>query len=94
MSENKVLMGVTESRTDAITGVCRKLHTDELHGLHSSPNTIRVFKSRRMRWAGRIARVGNRRNACRFLVGKPGRKNLPGTPTRSQEDHIKMDLRD
>jgi hypothetical protein len=70
-------MGVSEPRADAITGDCRKLLTDELHGLYSSPNTIRVIKSRRMGWAERIARVGERRTACRFLVGTPERKKPP-----------------
>jgi hypothetical protein len=52
----------------------RKLHNEELHKLYSSPNMIRMIKSRRMRWAGHVARIGEKRNAYRILVGKPERK--------------------
>jgi hypothetical protein len=58
----------------------RRLHNEELYDLFSSPNTIRVIKSRRMRWAGRVARMGARRSACRVLVGKPEEKSHIGRP--------------
>jgi hypothetical protein len=54
-----------------VTGEWRKLHNEELHNLYSSPNIIRLMKSRRMRWAGHVARMGEKRNAYRILVGKP-----------------------
>jgi hypothetical protein len=53
-----------------VTGDWRKLHNEELHNLYSSPNIIRMIKSRRMRWAGHVARMGEKRNTCRILVGK------------------------
>jgi hypothetical protein len=52
-------------------GSCRKLHNDELHSLYSSPNIVRVSKSRRMRWAGHVARMGEERDVYRVLVGRP-----------------------
>jgi hypothetical protein len=63
-------------------GDWRKLHNEELHNLHFSPNTIRMIKSRRMRWAGHKARMGEKRNAYRILVGKPEGKRLLGIPNR------------
>jgi hypothetical protein len=56
---------------DEVTGEWRKLHNEELRNLYSSPRLIRVIKSRRMRWAGHAARMGERRNAYRILVGNP-----------------------
>jgi hypothetical protein len=64
----KVLIG---DEGDEVTGEWRKLHNKELHDLYSSPSIIRIIKSRRMRWAGHIARMGEKRNAYRLLVGKP-----------------------
>jgi hypothetical protein len=55
------------------------MHNEELHNLYSSPNAIRVIKPRRMRWAGYVARMGEKRNACRILVGKPEEKRPLGT---------------
>jgi hypothetical protein len=75
-------------------GSWRKLHNDELHSLYSSPNTVRVIKPRRMRWAGHVARMGEGRSVCRVLVGKPEGKRLLGRPRRRCEDNIKMDLRE
>jgi hypothetical protein len=64
-------------REDKVTGGWRKLHTEELHNLYSSPSIIRIIKSRRMRWAGHAARMGESRNSYRILVGKPeGRRPL------------------
>jgi hypothetical protein len=65
-----------------------------LHGLYSSPSKIRVIKSRRMRWAGHAARIGERRNAYKILVGKPEEKRPLGRPRRRWVDNIKMDLRE
>jgi hypothetical protein len=69
------------------------LHNDELHDLYSSPNIVRVIKSRKMRWAGHVARMGEGRGAYRFLVGRPEGKRPLGRPRRRREDNIKMDLR-
>jgi hypothetical protein len=62
--------------------------------LYSSPNIIRMIKSRRMRWAGHVARMGETRNAYRILVGKPEGKRPLGRPRRRWVNNIKMDLRD
>jgi hypothetical protein len=69
-----------------------KLHNEELHNLYSSPSIIRVIKSRRMRWAGHAARMGERRNAYRILVGKPDGRRPLGRPRHRWVDNIKMDL--
>jgi hypothetical protein len=60
----------------------QKLHDEELHNLFSSPSIIRMIKSRRMRWAGHVARIGEKRNACRILVGKPEGKRPLGRTRR------------
>jgi hypothetical protein len=75
-------------------GLCRKLHNDELHSLYSSPNIVRVIKSRRMRWAGHVARMGEGRCVCKFLLGRPEGKRPLGRPRRRREDNIKMDRRE
>jgi hypothetical protein len=72
----------------------RKLHNEELHNLYSSPSIIRIIKSRRMRLAGHVARMGETRNAYRILVGKPEGKRPLGRPRRRWVDNIKMDLRE
>jgi hypothetical protein len=80
----RVLRRIFGQKRDHVTGDWRKLHNDELHDLYSSPNIIRMIKSRRMRWAGHVARMGETRNAYRILVGKPegnrplGRPNVGG----------------
>jgi hypothetical protein len=74
-----------------VTGGWRKLHNEELHNLNSSPSKIRVIKSRRMRCAGHVARMGERRNAYRILVGKTEGKRPLGRPRRRWVDNIKMD---
>jgi hypothetical protein len=71
-----------------------KLHIDELHSLYSSPNIVRVIKSRRLRWAGHVACMGERRVVYRVLVGRPKSKRPLGKPRRRWEDNIKMDLRE
>jgi hypothetical protein len=72
----------------------RKLHNDELHSLYSSPNIVRMIKSRRMRWAGQVARMGEGRGVYRVLVGKPKGKRPLGRPRCRWEDKIKLDLRE
>ena len=72
----------------------RKLHNEELSYLYCSPNIVRVIKWRRMRWAGHLARMGERRGAYRGLVGKPEGKRPRGRPRRRWEDNIKMDLQE
>jgi hypothetical protein len=90
--ENKVLRGIFGPKSDEGTGGWRKLHNEELRDLYSSPSIIRIIKSRRMRWAGHVARMGEKRNAYRFLVGEPERKRPLGRPRRRWVDNIKMDL--
>jgi hypothetical protein len=75
-------------------GSWRKLHNDELHSLYSSPNIVRVIKSRRMRWVGHVARKGEGRDVYRVLVGRPEGKRPLGNPRHKWEDNIKMDLRE
>jgi hypothetical protein len=72
--ENRVLRRIFGPKRDGVTGGWRKLHNEELHNLYSSPSMIRIIKSRSMRWAGRVARMGEKRNVYRLLVGKPERK--------------------
>jgi hypothetical protein len=75
-------------------GSWRKFHNNELHSLYSSPNIVRVIKSRRIRWAGHMARMGEGRGVSRVLVGRPEGKRPLGRPRRRWEDNIKMDLRE
>jgi hypothetical protein len=72
---------------------CRRLHNEELHNVYASPDIIRVIKSRRMRWVGRVARMGNTRNSYKILIEKHERKRPLGRPRR-WEDNIRMDLSD
>jgi hypothetical protein len=89
-----VLRRIFGPRRDEVTGDWRKLHNGELHKLYSSPDIIRQVKSRRMRWAGHVARMGEGRNLYRVLVGKPEGKRPLGRQRRRWEDGIKMDLRE
>jgi hypothetical protein len=75
-------------------GSWRKLHNDELHSLYSSPSVVRVIKSRRMRWAGHVARMGEGRGVYRVLVGRSEGKRPLGRPGRRWEDNIKLDIRE
>jgi hypothetical protein len=72
--ENRVLRRIFGPKRDGVTGEWRKLLDEELHDLYSLPNIIRIIKSRRMRWAAHVARMGEKRNAYRLLVGKPKTK--------------------
>jgi hypothetical protein len=94
LSENKVLRRIFGPKRDEVTGEWRRLHNKELHALYSSPNIMQVIKSRRLRWAGHVARMGERRGAYKALVGKPEGRRPLGRPRRRWEDNIKMDLRE
>ena len=81
-------------KRDEVTGEWRRLHNEELNDLYCSPNIVRVIKSRRMRWAEHVARMGEERGVCRVLVGKlEGRRPL-GRPRRRWVDNIRMDLQE
>jgi len=90
--ENRVLRRVFGPKRDEVTGEWRKLHNEELGDLYSLPNIVWVIKSRRMRWAGHVARMREGRGVHRVLVGKPEGKGPLGRPRRRWEDNIKMDL--
>jgi hypothetical protein len=80
--ENRVLRRIFRPKRDEVTGGWRKLHNEELRDLYSSPSIIRIIKARKMRWAGLVARMGEKRNAYRLLVGKPEGKRPLGKPRR------------
>jgi hypothetical protein len=92
--ENRVLRRIFGPKRDEVTGEWRKLHNDELNGLYSLTNIVRVIKSRRLRWAGHVARMGEGRGVYRVLVGKPEGKRPLGRPRRRWEDDIRMDLQE
>jgi hypothetical protein len=92
--EHRVLSRIFGPKRDEVTGEWRKLHGGELHNLYSSPDIIRQIKSRRMRWAGHVARMGEGRNMYRVLVGKPEGKRPLGRARRRWEGGIKMDPRE
>jgi len=92
--ENRVLRRIFGLKGDEVTGEWRKLHKEELHDLYSSPNIFRVIKWRRMRWAGHLARMGERRCAYRVLVGKSEEKRPLGSPRGRWKDNIKVDLQE
>jgi hypothetical protein len=90
--ENRVLRRILGPKRDGVTGGWRKLYNEELHNLYSSPSIIGIIKSRRMRWAGHVARMGEKRNVYRLLVGKPEGKRPLGRPRCRWIDNITMDL--
>jgi hypothetical protein len=92
--ENRVLRRIFGPKRDEVTGQWRKLHNEELHNLYSSAAIIRQVKSRRMRWAGHVARMGEEKKVYKVLVGKPEGKRPLGRPRRRWEDGIRMDLRE
>jgi hypothetical protein len=92
--ENRVLRRIFGPKRDEATGEWKKLHNEELHNLYSSPDIIRQVKSRRMRWAGHVVRMGEERKVYKVLVGKPEGKRPLGRPRRRWEDGIRMDLRE
>jgi hypothetical protein len=81
-------------KRDEVTGGWRKLHNEELHTLYCLSSITRMIKSRRMRWAGHVALMGEKRNAYRILVGKPGLKRPLGRRRCRWVNNIKRDLRD
>jgi hypothetical protein len=91
---NWVLTRIFGPKRDEVTGEWRKLHSEELRILYSSPNIIRQIKSRRMGWAGHVAHKAEERNVYRVLVGKPEGKRPRGRPWSRWEDGIRMDLRE
>jgi hypothetical protein len=80
--DNRVLSRIFGPKRDEVTGEWTKLHCEELLNLYSTPDIIRQVKSRRMRWAGHVARMGEERKAYKVLVGKPEGKSLLGRPKR------------
>jgi hypothetical protein len=90
--ENGALMGIFGCKRDEVTGEWRKLHKEELNELYSSPNIIRVIKSRRIRWVGHVTYMRERRGLYRVLMGKPEGNRSLGRPRLIWEDNIKMDL--
>jgi hypothetical protein len=89
-----VLRRIFGPRNYEVMGEYRKLHNGELHNLYSSPDIIRQIKSRRMKWAEHVARMGKSGNMYRVLVGKPEGKRQLGSSRRRWEEGIKMDLRE
>ena len=92
--ENMVLRRIFGPRRDEEMGEWRRLHNEELNDLYCSPNIVRVIKSRRMRWAGHVARMGEGRGVYRVLVGKTEGKRSLGKPRRRWVDNIRMDLQE
>jgi hypothetical protein len=92
--DNRVQRRIFGPKRDEVTGEWRRLHNEELYALYSSSKTIRMIKSRRMRWEGHVARVWARIGAYRVLVGKPDGRRPLGSPRHRWEDNIKMDLRE
>ncbi|MEB2589631.1 reverse transcriptase domain-containing protein, partial [Bacillus cereus] len=92
--ENKILRKIFGPKRDEETGEWRRLHNLELHNLYSCPDIIRIIKSRRLRWAGHVARMGEERGVYRILVLKPDGKRPVGRPRRRWRDNVEMDLRE
>jgi hypothetical protein len=92
--ENRVFRRVFGPKRKEVTGEWRKLHNEELNDLYSLPNIVGVVKSRRMRWAGHVAHMGDERGVYRVLVGKPEGKRPLGRPRRRWEDDSKMDVQE
>ena len=92
--ENMVLRRIFGPRRDEVTGEWRRLRNEELNDLYISPNIMRVIKSRRMRWAGHVTRMGEERGVYRVLVGKSEGKRPLGRPRRGWVDNVRMDLQE
>ena len=94
MVENRVLRRIFGPKKFELRGEWRKLHNEELNDPYCSFIIFRMIKSRRIRWAGNVARMGVRIGVCRILVGKPEGKRPFGRPRCRWEDNIKMDLQE
>jgi hypothetical protein len=92
--ENRVLRRIFGPKRDEATGEWRRLHNEELNELYSSLYIIGVIKSRRMRWEGHVARMGEKRGAYRILVGRSEGRRPLGRPRRIWKDNIKMNLQE
>jgi hypothetical protein len=92
--KNRVLRRIFGPKRDEVTGEWRKLHNEELHNLYSTPDIIRQVKSRRIRWAGHVARMGEKRKVYNVLVGKLKGKRPLGRPRPRWEDGFRMGLRE
>jgi hypothetical protein len=92
--ENRVLRRIFGSKRDDVTTEWRNLHNEELIDLYSSPNIVRLIKSRRIRWAGHVERMGEMRVVQRILVGKPEGRRPLGRPRSRWEDNSKMNLQE
>jgi hypothetical protein len=92
--ESRVLRRIFGPKRDEVTEEWRKVFNEELNGLYSLPNIVRARKSRRLRWAGHVASMGEGRCVYRVLVGKPEGKRPLGRPRRRWEDNIRMDLQE
>ena len=88
--ENRILRRIFRPKRDE-NGEWRRVHNEELHSLHHSANIVRVIKSRRLRWAGHVARMEEGRTAFKILKGKPTGKRPLGRPRRGWEDNIRME---
>jgi hypothetical protein len=92
--ENRVLRSIFGPKRDEVTGEWRKLHNEELHNLYSSSDIIRQIKSRRMKWAGHVARMGEERKVYNVLAGKPEGRRPLGRPRHRWKDEVRSDLRE
>jgi hypothetical protein len=92
MFENRMLRRIFGAKRDGVMRKWRKLLNEELNDLHSSPNIIRVIKSKRTRWVGHVTRMGERRSVYGVLVRKPNGESPIGRPWRRWDDNITMDL--
>jgi len=92
--ENRVLRRIFGPKSDEVRREWRKLHNEELNDMYYSPIIFWVIKSRRMKWVGNVARMGERRGVYRLLVGKPEGKRPLGRPRRRWKDNIKMDIQE
>jgi hypothetical protein len=92
--QNRVLRRIFGPKRDEVTGKWRKLHSGKLHNLYSSPDITRQTKSRRMRWAGHVARVGEGRNMYRILMGNPEGKKALERPRLRWQVGVRLNLRE
>jgi len=92
--ENRVLRRIFGPKWDEVIREWRRLHNEEINDLYCSPNIVGVIYSRRMRWVGHVARMGERSGVYRVLVGKPEGRRPPGRPRRRWEDNIKINLQE